>query len=318
MFGVSMLGTLVFIVAYFAIPMESQVFLPGIGKANLSNVVLGVSMALGTARHRRRRGALGQDPHARHRGRRGAPPDALGRRARRGFVKTMITGGTEAQLDRRRSSSTASAVRSACSPCRWFSRSPAASARCPRTSCPRPCGRRATASCATPSTPRSRPPMSRSARSSTSCRSPSRSPTHPRGQGQGRRAPPAPRARRHQGRQGARLGLRGHRRLLQDLRVGCPVGLYEQQTHHLLCPCHQSTFDVTQDCKVIFGPAKRPLPQLKITVDAEVTWWPTHRSARRSARASGSVDEHHRTQRHGRRPPARQRPRARGPGQPEA
>ena len=51
--------------------------------------------------------------------------------------------------------------------------------------------------------------------------------------------------------------------------VGCPVGLYEQHTHHLLCPCHQSTFDVTDDCKVIFGPAKRPLPQLKITVDEE-------------------------------------------------
>jgi len=51
--------------------------------------------------------------------------------------------------------------------------------------------------------------------------------------------------------------------------VGCPVGLYEQQTHHLLCPCHQSTFDVTQDCKVIFGPAKRALPQLQITVDDE-------------------------------------------------
>lgn len=49
--------------------------------------------------------------------------------------------------------------------------------------------------------------------------------------------------------------------------VGCPVGLYEQQTHHLLCPCHQSTFDMTDDCKVIFGPAKRPLPQLKISVD---------------------------------------------------
>ena len=51
--------------------------------------------------------------------------------------------------------------------------------------------------------------------------------------------------------------------------VGCPVGLYEQHTHHLLCPCHQSTFDVTEDCKVIFGPAKRALPQLKITVDEE-------------------------------------------------
>ena len=51
--------------------------------------------------------------------------------------------------------------------------------------------------------------------------------------------------------------------------VGCPVGLYEQTTHHLLCPCHQSTFDVTNDCEVIFGPAGRPLPQLKITVDSE-------------------------------------------------
>jgi ubiquinol-cytochrome c reductase iron-sulfur subunit len=51
--------------------------------------------------------------------------------------------------------------------------------------------------------------------------------------------------------------------------VGCPVALYEQQTHHLLCPCHQSTFDVTQHCKVIFGPAHRPLPQLPITVDDE-------------------------------------------------
>ncbi len=51
--------------------------------------------------------------------------------------------------------------------------------------------------------------------------------------------------------------------------VGCPVALYEQQTHHLLCPCHQSTFDMTDHCKVIFGPAKRPLPQLPITVDDE-------------------------------------------------
>jgi ubiquinol-cytochrome c reductase iron-sulfur subunit len=51
--------------------------------------------------------------------------------------------------------------------------------------------------------------------------------------------------------------------------VGCPVGLYEQQTHHLLCPCHQSTYDVTRDCAVIFGPAARPLPQLPLAVDDE-------------------------------------------------
>lgn len=51
--------------------------------------------------------------------------------------------------------------------------------------------------------------------------------------------------------------------------VGCPVALYEQHTHHLLCPCHQSTFDLAEHCKVIFGPAARPLPQLPISVDAE-------------------------------------------------
>ena len=51
--------------------------------------------------------------------------------------------------------------------------------------------------------------------------------------------------------------------------MGCPVALYEQTTKHLLCPCHQSTFDVTRAAKVIFGPAARPLPQLNITVDEE-------------------------------------------------
>ena len=51
--------------------------------------------------------------------------------------------------------------------------------------------------------------------------------------------------------------------------MGCAVALYEQQTKHLLCPCHQSTFDVPRAAKVIFGPAARPLPQLAITVDAQ-------------------------------------------------
>ena len=51
--------------------------------------------------------------------------------------------------------------------------------------------------------------------------------------------------------------------------VGCPVNLWEQQTHHLLCPCHQSQFDVSRSAAVIFGPAARPLPQLPITVDDE-------------------------------------------------
>jgi len=51
--------------------------------------------------------------------------------------------------------------------------------------------------------------------------------------------------------------------------AGCPISLYEQQTHHLLCPCHQSTFDMADDANVIFGPAARRLPQLPISVDAD-------------------------------------------------
>jgi ubiquinol-cytochrome c reductase iron-sulfur subunit len=51
--------------------------------------------------------------------------------------------------------------------------------------------------------------------------------------------------------------------------MGCAVALYEQSTKHLLCPCHQSTFDVTRAAEVIFGPAARPLPQLPIGVDSE-------------------------------------------------
>jgi ubiquinol-cytochrome c reductase iron-sulfur subunit len=51
--------------------------------------------------------------------------------------------------------------------------------------------------------------------------------------------------------------------------VGCPISLWEQQTHHLLCPCHQSTFDLADNATVIFGPAARPLPQLPLMVDSE-------------------------------------------------
>ena len=51
--------------------------------------------------------------------------------------------------------------------------------------------------------------------------------------------------------------------------VGCPISLYERTTHHVLCPCHQSTFDLADSAKVIFGPAHRPLPQLPMAVDAE-------------------------------------------------
>jgi ubiquinol-cytochrome c reductase iron-sulfur subunit len=51
--------------------------------------------------------------------------------------------------------------------------------------------------------------------------------------------------------------------------VGCPVALYEQTTHHILCPCHQSTFDAANGANVIFGPAARALPQLPLMLTSD-------------------------------------------------
>ena len=50
--------------------------------------------------------------------------------------------------------------------------------------------------------------------------------------------------------------------------LGCPVGLYQERTQQLVCPCHQSIFDVNAGAIPQFGPAPRPLPQLPITVDS--------------------------------------------------
>jgi ubiquinol-cytochrome c reductase iron-sulfur subunit len=51
--------------------------------------------------------------------------------------------------------------------------------------------------------------------------------------------------------------------------VGCPITLYERDTHHMLCPCHQSTFDLADAGNAVFGPAARSLPQLPLAVDDE-------------------------------------------------
>jgi len=50
--------------------------------------------------------------------------------------------------------------------------------------------------------------------------------------------------------------------------LGCPVGLYQEQTQQLVCPCHQSIFNVNAGALPEFGPAPRPLPMLPLTVDS--------------------------------------------------
>ncbi len=51
--------------------------------------------------------------------------------------------------------------------------------------------------------------------------------------------------------------------------AGCPVGVYQPDEHRLMCPCHQSLFDVTDGARPVFGPASRPLPQLPLDLDAD-------------------------------------------------
>ncbi|MGH2751678.1 MAG: Rieske 2Fe-2S domain-containing protein [Actinomycetota bacterium] len=49
--------------------------------------------------------------------------------------------------------------------------------------------------------------------------------------------------------------------------AGCPVGLYQVESHELFCPCHQSAFSVLEGAIPTTGPATRPLPQLPIGID---------------------------------------------------
>lgn len=79
--------------------------------------------------------------------------------------------------------------------------------------------------------------------------------------------------------------------------AGCAISLYrsplfqpdEPSPPALVCPCHYSTFNVTDGGSVLFGPAGRPLPMLPLTIDSKgylraagnfdgevgPTWWGT-------------------------------------------
>jgi ubiquinol-cytochrome c reductase iron-sulfur subunit len=48
--------------------------------------------------------------------------------------------------------------------------------------------------------------------------------------------------------------------------AGCPVGLFVQGSGQLMCPCHQSVFDVLRGATPKYGPADRPLPQLPMAL----------------------------------------------------
>ncbi|MBV8638417.1 MAG: Rieske (2Fe-2S) protein [Candidatus Eremiobacteraeota bacterium] len=51
--------------------------------------------------------------------------------------------------------------------------------------------------------------------------------------------------------------------------AGCPVALYRTAAKQLMCPCHQSIFDVVNDGAVVAGPADHALPRLPIEVGSD-------------------------------------------------
>ena len=51
--------------------------------------------------------------------------------------------------------------------------------------------------------------------------------------------------------------------------AGCAVSLFNVLSMQLICPCHQSTFNILEDAAPVFGPASRPLPQLPLGVRAD-------------------------------------------------
>jgi len=53
--------------------------------------------------------------------------------------------------------------------------------------------------------------------------------------------------------------------------AGCPVALYRAAARQLLCPCHQSVFDVVAGGAVVSGPADHALPRLPIAVTGDGT-----------------------------------------------
>lgn len=50
--------------------------------------------------------------------------------------------------------------------------------------------------------------------------------------------------------------------------MGCPVGLFQEGSDTLFCPCHQAAFDAARGARPTFGPPPRPLPQLPMGTDA--------------------------------------------------
>lgn len=271
LFAISMLATLVFLVAYFAIDHDTYRFIPGIGQANLSNVVLGVSLgvsllgiglgAVHWAKTLMPDTEVAEDRH----------PQRSSDPSRREAVETIMAGGDASQLPRRPLIKYALGGALGLFALPFVVQLSGSLGPLPKAELSTTFWRKGMRLVRDPELT---PIMASDVTIGSVFH------VMPEGidksehflEEKGKAAVILMRLDPDQilvakEREWGHDGIVAYSKICTH--VGCPVGLYEQQTHHLLCPCHQSTFDVTQDCKIIFGPAHRPLPQLKITVDAD-------------------------------------------------
>ena len=51
--------------------------------------------------------------------------------------------------------------------------------------------------------------------------------------------------------------------------TGCDVEGWNEETHRLVCPCHESEFEVSDGARVLTGPAPKPLAMLPLDEIAE-------------------------------------------------
>jgi ubiquinol-cytochrome c reductase iron-sulfur subunit len=271
LFGISMVATLVFLVAYFAIDPQTYRFIPGIGQANLSNVVLGVCLAVsllgigfGAVHWAKTLMPDTEVSEARH-------PMRSSQAARADAVETIIGGGSASQVGRRPLIKYTLGGALALVALPLVVQLTGGLGPLPGTELATTFWRRGMRLMRDPEmTPIK---LTDVTLGSVFHVMPEGIDLSPNALEEKAKAavilislPPAliqvPKER-----DWGVNGIVAYSMICTH--VGCPVGLYEHRTHHLLCPCHQSTFDVTNDAAVIFGPAHRPLPQLKITVNAD-------------------------------------------------
>ena len=282
-------------------PQDHRAYVPYIGERGAVQPRPRPDAGGQPALHRPRRRALGQDPDARRGGRRGAPPAALGRRRPRRPRRRRLRrrrGGparpppADQVHPRRRARPLRPAPRS----CRW----PAGLGPLPRQRSSRPThvAARRLRLMRDPEMPpikasrrHDRLGLPRHARGHRAQQPSTSSSRRPRPRCSSCASTPTD-IKVAKARDWGYHGIVAYSKICTH--VGCPVGLYEQQTHHLLCPCHQSTFDVTRGLQGHLRPGQAAAAAAE---DHRRRRGIPRRARRRSmkpwARASGSVDEHH-------------------------